>query len=156
MTIQTLEAQLKKIERQRALLSKRLAARKARQFTALPAKVGLRSVDALILSLSPYAIAEVAREPDGQRRAADSEAGVGEEGRPPRAAGALRRRGARLRAQAAGAGPDDQRRDRQEVRGFALHDQGLEEAVGAGEEGTPSRSQVACSLPVVPSSPSRS
>ena len=55
MSIQTLETQLKKIERQRALLSKRLAARKARQFTALPAKVGLRSVDELILSLSPYA-----------------------------------------------------------------------------------------------------
>jgi Helix-turn-helix domain of resolvase len=55
MTIQALEAQLKKIERQRALLSKRLAARKARQFTTLPTKVGLRSVDALILSLSPYA-----------------------------------------------------------------------------------------------------
>ena len=55
MTIQTLEAQLKKIERQRALLSKRIAARKARQFTSLPGKVGLRSVDALILSLSPYA-----------------------------------------------------------------------------------------------------
>jgi len=55
MSIQTLEAQLKKIERQRALLSKRIAARKARQFTSLPAKVGLRSVDELIHSLSPYA-----------------------------------------------------------------------------------------------------
>jgi transposase len=55
MSIQTLEAELKKIERQRALLSKRILARKARQFTSLPAKVGLRSVDELILSLSEYA-----------------------------------------------------------------------------------------------------
>jgi hypothetical protein len=55
MTIQSLEAQLKKIEKQRNLLTKRLETRKARQFTSLPAKVGLRSVDELILSLTPYA-----------------------------------------------------------------------------------------------------
>ena len=55
MTIQALEAQLKKIDKQRNLLTKRLESRKARQFTSLPAKVGLRTVDELILSLTPYA-----------------------------------------------------------------------------------------------------
>lgn len=55
MSIQTLEAQLKKIDRQRARLTRQLEIRKTRQFTLLPTKVGLRNVDELILSLAPYA-----------------------------------------------------------------------------------------------------
>jgi len=88
MSIQTLESQLKKIERQRTLLSKRIAARKARQFTSLPAKVGLRSVDELIHSLSPYASPKLRESLTGNGaqpiRKKASAKGVARRGRPAR------------------------------------------------------------------------
>ena len=54
MNLQTLQAQLTKLERKRALLEKRIKARASRQFASLPAKVGLKSIDDLILQLLPY------------------------------------------------------------------------------------------------------
>jgi hypothetical protein len=55
MNIQSLKAELSKVERRRARLEKQIKSRTARQYAALPARVGLKSIDALILSLAPYA-----------------------------------------------------------------------------------------------------
>jgi hypothetical protein len=55
MNIQSLKAELGKVERRRARLEKQIKSRTARQFAALPARVGLKSIDALILSLAPFA-----------------------------------------------------------------------------------------------------
>jgi hypothetical protein len=55
MNIQSLKAELGKVERRRARLEKQIQSRTARQYAALPARVGLKSIDALILSLAPYA-----------------------------------------------------------------------------------------------------
>lgn len=54
MNLQDLQAELAKLERRRQTLEKRIKARSARQFAALPAKVGLKSIDELILELLPY------------------------------------------------------------------------------------------------------
>ncbi len=54
MNLQTLQAQLTKLERRRTLLEKRIKARATKQFAALPARVGLKSIDDLILQLLPY------------------------------------------------------------------------------------------------------
>jgi hypothetical protein len=55
MNLQSLQLQLKKVEQRQRRLQNRLERRAAKEFTSLPAKVGLRSVDALILCLAPYA-----------------------------------------------------------------------------------------------------
>jgi hypothetical protein len=55
MNIQSLKAELTKIERRRERLQKQIQTRTKRQYAALPARVGLKSIDALILSLAPYA-----------------------------------------------------------------------------------------------------
>jgi hypothetical protein len=55
MNIQSLKAELSKVERRRVRLQKQIQTRTRRQYTALPARVGLKSIDALILSLAPYA-----------------------------------------------------------------------------------------------------
>jgi hypothetical protein len=55
MKLQSLQLQLKKVEQRQRLLQHRLERRAAKEFTSLPAKVGLKSVDALILCLAPYA-----------------------------------------------------------------------------------------------------
>ncbi|HEV7717303.1 MAG TPA: hypothetical protein VGO53_17015 [Steroidobacteraceae bacterium] len=54
MNLQTLQAQLTRLERKRELLEKRIKARATRQFATLPAKVGLKSIDELIVQLLPY------------------------------------------------------------------------------------------------------
>ena len=54
MNLQALQAQLTKLERKRQQLEKRIQERASRQFAALPAKVGLKSIDDLILKLLPY------------------------------------------------------------------------------------------------------
>lgn len=54
MNLQNLQAELAKLERRRQTLEKRIKARVSRQFEALPAKVGLKSIDELILNLLPY------------------------------------------------------------------------------------------------------
>lgn len=55
MNLQVLRQKLSKIERQRQDLEKQIQARAGKQLTALPAQVGLKSVDELILALGPYA-----------------------------------------------------------------------------------------------------
>ena len=54
MNLQTLQAQLNQLERKRQQLEKRIKERASRQYAALPAKVGLKSIDDLILQLLPY------------------------------------------------------------------------------------------------------
>lgn len=55
MNLQSLQLQLRKVEQRQRQLQNRIERRSAKEFTSLPAKVGLRSVDALILCLAPYA-----------------------------------------------------------------------------------------------------
>lgn len=54
MNLQTLQAELSKLERKRLALEKRIKTRASRQFAALPARVGLKSIDDLIVQLLPY------------------------------------------------------------------------------------------------------
>jgi hypothetical protein len=55
MNLQSLQVQLKKVEQRQRQLQNRLKRRTAKEFTSLPSKVGLKSVDDLILCLAPYA-----------------------------------------------------------------------------------------------------
>jgi hypothetical protein len=55
MNLKTLQAQLTRIERRRKTLQTRIQVRATKLFTALPGKVGLKTIDALITSLAPYA-----------------------------------------------------------------------------------------------------
>jgi hypothetical protein len=54
MNLQTLQAQLSQLERKRQLLEKRIKDRASKQYAALPKKVGLKSIDDLIIHLLPY------------------------------------------------------------------------------------------------------
>jgi hypothetical protein len=54
MNLQTLHAQLNQLERKRQQLEKRIKQRASKQYSSLPAKLGLKSIDALILELLPY------------------------------------------------------------------------------------------------------
>jgi hypothetical protein len=54
MNLQTLQAELNRLERRRQTLEKRIKARASKQYAALPARVGLKSIDELILRLLPY------------------------------------------------------------------------------------------------------
>ncbi|HEU4625549.1 MAG TPA: hypothetical protein VFS52_12330 [Steroidobacteraceae bacterium] len=54
MNLQTLQAELNRLERRRRTLEKRIKARTSKQFAALPARVGLKSIDELILQLLPF------------------------------------------------------------------------------------------------------
>jgi hypothetical protein len=54
MNLQTLQAELDRLERRRQTLEKRIKDRASRQYAALPARVGLKSIDELILKLIPY------------------------------------------------------------------------------------------------------
>ena len=54
MNLQTLQAQLNQLERKRQQLEKRIKERASRQYSALPKKVGLKSIDDLIIQLLPY------------------------------------------------------------------------------------------------------
>ena len=55
MRMQTIEARLKKVEREREKLSKQLEGSRRKQFTALPAKYGMKNMDEFINALLPYA-----------------------------------------------------------------------------------------------------
>lgn len=55
MSLQSLRAKLLQVERQRQKLQKRIQTTSKKQLEALPAKVGLKSIDDLILELVPYA-----------------------------------------------------------------------------------------------------
>ena len=54
MNLQTLQAELSRLERRRQTLEKRIKARASKQYAALPARVGLKSIDELILQLLPF------------------------------------------------------------------------------------------------------
>jgi hypothetical protein len=54
MTLQTLQAELDRLERRRQTLEKRIKERSSKQYAALPARVGLKSIDELILKLLPF------------------------------------------------------------------------------------------------------
>jgi hypothetical protein len=81
MNLQTLQAQLDKLERKRQALEKRIKSRASQQFAALPARVGLKSIDDLIVQLLPYGS-------KGLRARLGASAGPGvsgkRRGRPPR------------------------------------------------------------------------
>ena len=55
MNLQTLRAKLTKVERQRSKLEQQIQANAKKQLDALPARVGLKTIDDLILELVPYA-----------------------------------------------------------------------------------------------------
>jgi hypothetical protein len=55
MNLQTLRARLSKVERQRIRLEQQIQKNAKRQFDSLPARVGLKSIDDLIIELLPYA-----------------------------------------------------------------------------------------------------
>lgn len=55
MTIQSIEAELRRVERRSEQLRKQLEDRKRKQFTSIPAKYGFKSMDLFIAALSPYA-----------------------------------------------------------------------------------------------------
>jgi hypothetical protein len=55
MKLQTLRAKLTRVERERMKLEQQIKTGSKKQLDALPAKVGLGSIDELILELLPYA-----------------------------------------------------------------------------------------------------
>jgi len=55
MNLQTLRAKLTKVERQRSKLEQQIQANAKKQLDSLPARVGLKNIDELILELLPYA-----------------------------------------------------------------------------------------------------
>jgi hypothetical protein len=55
MKIDAMKAQLSKIERQRHALTRQIQALQEKRLAALPAQVGLDSIDGLILALMPHA-----------------------------------------------------------------------------------------------------
>lgn len=55
MKLEALQAELNKVERRRIQLEQQIKARATALYTSLPGKVGLKSVDALVLALAPYA-----------------------------------------------------------------------------------------------------
>lgn len=80
MNLQALQAQLNQLERKRQQLEKRIKERASRQYAALPAKLGLKNIDDLIIQLLPYGSSGLRARlnqqgvlPGGKRR-----------GRPPR------------------------------------------------------------------------
>src|SRR5262245_51660194 len=81
MNLQSLQAELSKLERKRVALEKRIKARASKQYAALPARVGLKSIDDLIVQLLPYGSKGLqARLGSG----AGEGAGGKRRGRPPR------------------------------------------------------------------------
>lgn len=82
MNLQTLQAQLNQLERKRQQLEKRIKERAARQYAALPKKVGLKNIDDLIIQLLPYGSSSL-RSRLGRSGTLDGAAGK-RRGRPPR------------------------------------------------------------------------
>jgi hypothetical protein len=83
MNLQTLQAQLNQLERKRQQLEKRIKERASRQYASLPAKVGLKNIDDLILELLPYGSSTL-RARLNQNGAASSSPTGKRRGRPPR------------------------------------------------------------------------
>jgi transposase-like protein len=57
--LQTLQAELSRLERRRATLQKRIQVRSEKVFRELPRRVGLKNIDELLVQLLPYASKEV-------------------------------------------------------------------------------------------------
>ena len=83
MNLQSLQAQLNQLERKRQALEKRIKSRASRQFAALPARVGLKSIDDLIVQLLPYGSSGL-RSRLGQASTGNGTATGKRRGRPPR------------------------------------------------------------------------
>ena len=83
MNLQTLQAQLNQLERKRQQLEKRIKERASRQYAALPAKLGLKNIDDLIIQLLPYGSSGL-RSRLSQNGALPEAAGGKRRGRPPR------------------------------------------------------------------------
>jgi hypothetical protein len=84
MNLQTLQAQLNQLERKRQQLEKRIKQRASRQYASLPAKLGLKNIDDLIMELLPYGSTHL-RSRLNQNGAAPAAATNGKRrGRPPK------------------------------------------------------------------------
>jgi hypothetical protein len=84
MNLQTLQAELNRLERRRDTLEKRIKARSSKQFAALPARVGLKSIDELILSLLPFGSNNLRSKLNAASSGNGAEAPAGKRrGRPP-------------------------------------------------------------------------
>jgi hypothetical protein len=83
MNLQNLQAQLNQLERKRQLLEKRIKDRASKQYAALPRKVGLKSIDDLIIQLLPYGSSGL-RSRLGQNGTSTGETTGKRRGRPPR------------------------------------------------------------------------
>lgn len=69
MKLETLQAELNKIERRRAKLEQQIRVQAETLYTSLPRKVGLKNVDALVLALVPYASPAVRKKLDARATA---------------------------------------------------------------------------------------
>jgi DNA-binding NtrC family response regulator len=72
--LESLQAELNKIERRRAKLEQQIKSQAEALYTALPRKVGLRSVDELVVALAPYASTAVRQKLQGAAPAKPSAA----------------------------------------------------------------------------------
>jgi hypothetical protein len=88
MNLQTLRAKLTKVERQRSKLEQQIQANAKKQLDSLPARVGLKTIDQLILELLPYASPSIRGkvQTNGSGAAStDAATGTGRRrGRPPK------------------------------------------------------------------------
>jgi hypothetical protein len=84
MNLQTLQAQLNQLERKRQQLEKRIKERASRQYAALPAKLGLKNIDDLIIQLLPYGSSSLRSRLNQSATLSGSLSGGKRRGRPPR------------------------------------------------------------------------
>jgi hypothetical protein len=90
MNLQTLRAKLTRVERQRMKLEQQIKVGSKKQLDALPARVGLKTIDELILELIPYASPSIRSKIQSNGSGAPAAAtGTGRpRGRPRKSAGA--------------------------------------------------------------------
>jgi hypothetical protein len=84
MNLQTLQAQLNQLERKRQQLEKRIKERASKQYAALPAKLGLKNIDDLIIQLLPYGSSSLRSRLNQPDALPGSHPGGKRRGRPPR------------------------------------------------------------------------
>jgi hypothetical protein len=87
MNLQTLQAQLSQLERKRQQLEKRIKDRASKQYAALPKKVGLKSIDDLIINLLPYGSSGLRSRLNQNGASADGVAGKRRGGAPLKSRG---------------------------------------------------------------------
>jgi helix-turn-helix, Psq domain len=86
MKLDSLNAELRKVERRRLQLEQKIKAQSALLFKSLPGKVGLKSVDALVLALVPYASPALQQRIEGAVSAQASKAAAPKRANPAIAA----------------------------------------------------------------------